>query len=59
MSHVQCAWTAQGRIDEEPKTGGGETGIAEVSQSSLCLKLKANRYVKFLFDIRTNSYNVY
>lgn len=36
MSHVQCAWTAQGRIDEEPKTGGGgETGIAEVSQSSL------------------------
>lgn len=33
-----CAlvWTTQGRMDEELKTGGGgETGIAEVSQHSL------------------------
>lgn len=48
MSHVQCVyvcdcvcvcvrvWTTQGRMDEELKTGGGgETGIAEVSQRSL------------------------
>lgn len=29
-------WTTQGRMDEELKTGGGgETGIAEVSQRSL------------------------
>lgn len=31
-----CVWTTQGRMDEELKTGGGgETGIAEVSQRSL------------------------
>lgn len=40
MSHVWCVWTTQGRMDEELKTGGGgETGIAKVSQHSLGPKI--------------------